>query len=199
MKTLKINERILGVCVVCRRSHMSGLDRLALVAKVLLDSRFLELKRENESLKLRLFWFDHCLLTLRKMLQVANNNAAGPRCRCASCVFTKRYEPNILDGYEDDADACKFHTWFEQVLQKHGMSFRDATDLQFHDNVHFHVFLSNNARNQWVYGGKLCNARSTADPELVKLAALFQTLGGMYEPHWAVVDALESGGSDSDS
>jgi hypothetical protein len=177
---------------------MSGVDRLALVAKILLDVRFLELKRENESLKLRLFWFDHCLLTLRKMLQIANNSAGGPKCRCASCVFTKRYEPDILDGYEDE-HACKFQPWFEQLLQKHGMSFRDASELAFHDNVHFHVFSSNNARNQWVYGGKLCNAHSTADPELVKLAALFEALGEMYEPHWEVLDALQSGGSDSDS
>jgi len=177
---------------------MSGVDRLALVSKILLDVRFLELKRENERLKLRLFWFDHCLVTLRKILYMANNSACGPKCRCASCVLTKRYEPNILDGYDDDEDACKFQPWFEQVLQQHGMSFRDTGHSEFHDDVHFHALLSNNARNQWVYGGKLCNARSTADPELVKLAALFQTLGSMYEPHWAVLVAQESG-SDSDS
>ena len=35
---------------------MSAVDRLALVSKILLDQRFLELKRENERLTLSLFW-----------------------------------------------------------------------------------------------------------------------------------------------
>ena len=47
---------------------MSSVDRLALVCKVLLDARFLELKRENERLKLSLFWVDHSINTLKKLM-----------------------------------------------------------------------------------------------------------------------------------
>ena len=35
---------------------LSYFDRLALVSKVFMDKRFLELRRENECLKLELFW-----------------------------------------------------------------------------------------------------------------------------------------------
>jgi hypothetical protein len=47
---------------------MSAVDRLALVSKVLLDSRFLELKRKNERLTLSLFWVDHSINTLKKLM-----------------------------------------------------------------------------------------------------------------------------------
>ena len=35
---------------------MNGVERLAVVSKILFDTRLLELKRENEALKLKLFW-----------------------------------------------------------------------------------------------------------------------------------------------
>ena len=38
---------------------MNGVERLALVSKILFDTRLLELKRENEALKLKLFWKEH--------------------------------------------------------------------------------------------------------------------------------------------
>jgi hypothetical protein len=164
---------------------MSGVDRLALVSKILLDSRFLELKRENERLKLVLFWVDHSMDRLQKRMFEANNDSSGPRCRCQRCTDTKRYKLTILDGYGDDIyyESCKFQPWFEGVLQQHGLSFGDDPRA----DVHFHAVERGDVRSQWAYGAKLRNAGSTTDAGVLKLRALFETLGaegelrGMYE------------------
>jgi hypothetical protein len=190
------------------------MDRLALVSKILLDSRFLELKRENERLKLRLFWVDHSIDTLKKMMGLANNRRAGPRCRCRICVRTKRYHPNFLDSYDDEngVEACKFGPWFEKLVQQHGLSFASCenddehlfcvNDREFYPkpevNLHFLLIAYDKTPvttwYSWVYRAKLWHAQTTQDPELLKLTALFKTLDGMYDPD--VVDTYES---DSDS
>ena len=176
----------------------NGLDRLAMVSKVLLDTRFLELKRENEALKLSLFRVDHSVNKLNVCMCRANTHVNGPRCRCESCVDSKRYEPTILDGYDDEIDdgSCKFKPWFEEVLLRHGFSFQKfdysphthgefikweawydrEMNLQYHDNVHFHLCSSDRAWDRWVYGKKMWNARSILDPELLKLRKLFDEL-----------------------
>ena len=192
---------------------MSAVDRLALVSKVLLDQRFLELKRENEDLKLRLFWVDHSINALKKFMCWANNRASGPRCRCSSCLRAKRSRPSILDGYDDEAEegACKFGPWFEEILQQHGLSFAvsdgDACacceiDREFYPKpdvkVHFLLIASKHvpatAWANWVYGAKVWKAETTQDAELLKLKALFDSV--RYDPDWSVLDTHDS---DSDS
>jgi hypothetical protein len=193
---------------------MSDVDRLALVCKVLLDQRFLELKRENERLILSLFWVDHSINTLKKLMCRANNRAGGPRCRCRCCTRTKRYYPNILDGYDDEGEdeACKFGPWFEKIVHEHGLSFApsgrdDNPEPWFLDresypmadaDVHFLLFPTPHAPltswRTWVYGAKLWKAQTTQDPSLMKLTALFKTLGE--EPDWLLA---ESDDSDSES
>jgi len=184
---------------------MSSVDRLALVCKVLLDARFLELKRENERLKLSLFWVDHSINTLKKLLGHANNRAGGPRCRCRCCMRTKRSRPSILDGYDDDVrdEKCLFGPWFERVLQEHGLSFAhfdDASPCDFdrelyprpNVDVHFHVVGHPQYTNWvvWMYGARLWRAQTTDDPELAKLRALFKTLGD--DPEWLLFDTHDS-------
>ena len=193
---------------------MSGVDRLALVSKVLLDSRFLELKRENEGLKLRLFWVDHGINTLKKFMYWANNRASGPRCRCSSCMRAKRSRPSILDGYDDEVEdhTCRFGPWFEKIVQEHGLSFAVsegddacafcAIDREFYPkpdvNAHFLLLRSGavpvTAWVHWVYGAKVWKAETTQDAELLKLKALFETV--RYDPDWSVLDTHDS---DSDS
>ena len=193
---------------------MSGVDRLTLVSKILLDQRFLELKRENERLTLSLFWVDHSINTLKKLTFRANNRAGGPRCRCRGCTRAKRRWRTELAGYDDEGDdeACKFGPWFEKTVQEHGLSFASSgqddnlfpcdSDREWYPmpdaNVHFLLFPSQREAATswctWVYGAKLWKAQTTQDPGLLKLTALFQTLGG--EPDWLVVDTDDS---DSDS
>jgi hypothetical protein len=193
---------------------MSGVDRLALVSKILLDQRFLELKRENERLKLRLFWVDHSINKLKKLTFRANNRVGGPRCRCRCCTRAKRRWRTILDGYDDEGEdeACKFGPWFEKTVQEHGLSFEwsrqddnvfpcDA-DCEWYPmpdvNVHFLLFPRQNepvaSWCTWVYGAKLWKAETTQDHALLKLSALFKTLAGEDDSC-----GLSADDSDSDS
>jgi len=189
---------------------MSGVDRLALVSKVLLDQRFLELKRENERLTLRLFWIDHSINTLKHLTNYANNKPGGPRCHCCCCVRAKRYRPSILDGYDDEIvhEACTFGPWFEKIVQEHGLSFAasgacvsfEKMDRECYpmpdDDVHFLLFPTHNAPATswctWVYGAKLWKAQTTQDPGLLQLSVLFKTLSGEG-------DGVVGGPHDSDS
>ena len=191
---------------------MSSVDRLALVSKIMLDQRFLEMKRENERLTLSLFWIDHSINTLQHLTNYANNRAGGVRCHCRCCVRAKRFRPSILDGYDDEDDigdrACRFGPWFEELVQAHGLSFAAGgacvsfakLDRECHpmpdDDVHFLLFPTHNAPATswctWVYGAKLWKAQTTQDPGLLQLSALFKTLSG--DDHCAA-----GGGHDSDS
>jgi hypothetical protein len=191
---------------------MYCVDRLALVSKVLLDQRFLELKRENERLRLSLFWIDHSINTLKHLTNYANNKPGGPRCHCCCCVRAKRYRPSILDGYDDEIvhEACTFGPWFEKIVQEHGLSFAasgacvsfEKLDRECYpmpdDDVHFLLFPTHNAPATswctWVYGAKLWKAQTTQDPGLLQLSALFKTLSG--EGDGVVVGPHDS---DSDS
>jgi hypothetical protein len=175
---------------------MSAVDRLALVSKVLLDQRFLELKRENESLRLSLFWVDHSINALKHLTNYTNNRADGPRCHCRCCVRAERYRPSILDGYDDEDSIveieCRFGPWFEKIVQEHGLSFAAGgacvsfakLDRECHpmpdDDVHFLLFPTHNASVTswctWVYGAKLWKAQTTQAPGLLQLSALFKTL-----------------------
>ena len=193
---------------------MPGVDTLALVSKVLLDTRFLELKRENEDLKLRLFWIDHSINTLKVLMARANQVSHDLRCRCRSCMYARRFQPTIFDADNDEIkdEDCKFKPWFEQVLQEHGLSVGRGGDPHPEDfdrefyprpnlDVHFHVVESENtwSYNSWaklMYGAKLWKAQTTQDPELLKLTALFKTLGGMMDRDCSILDTHES---DSDS
>ncbi len=133
----------------------------------------------------------------------ANKHAKGPRCRCESCVDCQRYEPTILDGYDDEVEdgPCNFKPWFEQALRRHGLSFQKfcyspqtheqseewetsydrEMHMEYHDNVHFHMYSLDRAWDSWVYGKKLWDARSIRDPELLKLRNLFKELWGFLE------------------
>lgn len=121
---------------------MQGVERLSLVAKLLMDTRLLELKRENEQLKLKLFWKEHNPCMLKQAMTVANNREGGPACRCLACMVGGRCD-NFIRGYQPYAFAheydhqlvmsphdhchlvCQFKPWFEERIRKSGMSVRD--------------------------------------------------------------------------
>jgi len=174
----------------CLSHDMQGVERLALVAKVLMDTRLLELKRENEALKLQLFWRDHNPSMLRQAMAVANMVEGGPRCACLACIVggrcadgTRGFAPYpvapeydfqlVMSTYDRCHLRCQFKPWFEAQIREAGM--RVGVDAVQDDGQHF----SNLGRADWnafVYGSRLWKASSTGDPELGKLKTLFHAL-----------------------
>ena len=173
---------------------MNGVERLTLVSKILFDTRLLELKRENEALKLKLFWKEHNPSHLNAAMCSANTADDGPSCSCLSCANSGRYEVRY-DGEVAEKKPCVFKPWLEQVLREHDMSvglglpvvsiWVDGSVVDDHNNVlddgqHF----SNLGSHDWVcwtYGSKLWKATSVRDPELAKLERLFRTLNTLGE------------------
>jgi hypothetical protein len=144
------------------------------------------LKRENEALKLKLFWKEHNDEIMRDAMCCANEAHGGPACSCLACMVTGRYESGNLDFA--DENPCKFKPWFEQVLREHNMSVGHDVDVPRVDgsvvDSHNHVFddgqhFTNFAREDWkcwTYGSKLWKATSVGDPELAKLKNVLRYL-----------------------
>ena len=118
---------------------MQGVERLSLVAKVLLDTRLLELKRENVELNMKLFWKEHNPCMLREAMAAANKTDGGPRCACLACIVggrcangTRGFAPYpfahehdgqlILTQYDRCHVRCQFKPFFEQAIAEQGMS-----------------------------------------------------------------------------
>ncbi len=167
---------------------MNGVDRLAVVCKVLLDSRVLELRRENEALRLRLFWKEHGPEQLKAAMRLANGAAGGPGCGCLGCVVSGRRERE--HGEVPVKKPCAFKAWFEQTLQELGMDVAvglpaeavwvhvqevDPDSALLDDGAHF-TNLGADDWVAWTYGSRLWKAASVRDPELAKLEGLFRTL-----------------------
>jgi hypothetical protein len=176
---------------------MQGVERLSLVAKVLMDTRLLELKRENEELKLKLFWKEHNPSMLRQAMAAANKAEGGPRCACLACIvggrcedgtrgfapypFVHEYDGHLLlTQYDRCHVRCQFKPWFERKIHEAGMRVSTETVLPEGDGVrdegqHFSN-LGIGDWNSWVYGSRLYNASFITNKDLVKLQELFLAL-----------------------
>ena len=146
----------------------------------------LELQRENEALKLKLFWKEHSHEIMEKAMGWANEAKGGPTCSCSTCKVIGRYTSGVTEK-----KPCTFKPWFEQVLRDHNMSIGRVdlewldgrvfnSNAQVHDNdQHFSIFFSD--WSFWMYGSKLCQANSVCDPELAKLERLLHYLNTLGE------------------
>jgi hypothetical protein len=169
---------------------MNGVERLAMVSKILFDTRLFELVRENEALQLKLFWKEHSPRMLRGCMHHANH--LGPDCACFSCVVTGRHDDDIEDD-EPSPLTCTFAPWFEQLVREHDMSTLEGLpdvpiwvdgrvicdnylDVLDSDHHFVHFFNQYGTACDWAYGSKLWKATSVRDRELVKLERLFRTL-----------------------
>lgn len=170
---------------------MQGVERLTLVSKILFDTRLLELKRENEALRLKMFWKEYSNKELDVAMAVANETDGGPQCSCLACIVSGRYVTRDLP----EKKPCTFKPWFEQVLREHDMSIGhrlpdvpvwvDGSVVDSHNDVldddqHF-TNLGSDDWVCWTYGSKLWKATSVCDPELAKLEVLFRTLHTLAE------------------
>jgi hypothetical protein len=167
---------------------MNGVDRLAVVCKVLLDTRVLELRRENEALRLRLFWKEHGPEQLKAAMRAANGAAGGPGCGCLGCKVSGRGE--LAFSNVAGKEACAFKAWFEETLNGLGMDVAvglpaeetwvhvqevDPDSALLDDGAHF-TNLGADDWVAWTYGSRLWKAASVSDPELAKLQRLFGAL-----------------------
>lgn len=190
---------------MCVEWDMQDVERLSLVAKVLMDTRLLELKRENVELKLKLFWKEHNPCMLRQAMAVANKIDGGPRCTCLACIvggrceygtqgyapypFAHMYDEHLVMTQSDRCHLhCQFKPWFDQRIRESGMSVREMPssvwldgrvvddDMEVLDDGHHFINMGTVDWNAWVYGSRLRNASSVTDPELGKLERLFRVL-----------------------
>lgn len=161
-----------------RSYSMQGVERLALVSKVLLDTRLCELKSENEQLRLQVFWLQHSLDNLSQRMQWANCSHNGPFCTCHDCLQSGRFHPAYAGpGIDRCVYKCLFKPFFEQLIAQCGMSvgYREADT-----DTHFRCLQSNACPlvswQSWQYGSKLTSAHSSTNADLRKLQQLFQLM-----------------------
>jgi hypothetical protein len=147
-----------------------------------------DLKLENETLKLKLFWKEHGPGELNAAMHLANTSDGGPGCSCLACAVSGRHvsEPGEVAEHK----PCTFKPWFEQMLHEHEMSIGrrlpdvpiwfDGSVVDSHNNVlddgHHFSNLASQDWFCWTYGSRLWKATSVLDPELAKLERLFKTL-----------------------
>ena len=154
-------------------SKISAVDRLALVCKSFMDTALLDLKRENERLKLELFWHFYSAEKLNEEMDLW--------CRCKECVNHGRYLYEVHEDVPEWTGECVYEPWFLNFMEANEMDVglcRDNED----DHVHFNI-LANRYGWYWIYGSKFTEARSVADPELKKLEVLFTTLHDLRNPN----------------
>jgi hypothetical protein len=170
-------------------------SRLSAVCKVLFDAEVIALRKENEELKLSVFWTKYSPKKLRSAIKRGNRKMPGiPRnCNCFICGQEDRFWG---DGIRDDV-VCTWKPLFEAKLVELGIGFSDehaSKSLIRHECVvvvdcDTHIvnllddyplrYENDNIYRQWsefAYGFKLFMATTVNDPELHKLVALFEWL-----------------------
>ena len=160
-------------------------DKLITISKVFMDARVAELRRENENLRLQLFWRDYNVQSLEALMGTSNNWDRSPKCNCWSCAVSGRMD----DGVEvDGARVCAYNPWFEEMIDECGLKFGHVRPDSTHHNhmsntmngvwdgdCHF-VHVTRGDWFQFTYGKRLYKAQTVDDPELKKLEKLFQLL-----------------------
>ena len=152
-----------------------------------MDARVAELRRENEELRLRLFWKDYRVSKLQKAMQMANCWENSPNCNCWQCAVTGRMD---CDTLVDESRKCGFISWFEAKVAACdlivGYVLRDSTQSQHVSNplngvwdTDCHIVKIVMFGGDWslfTYGSRLWKAKTVNDPELEKLKKLFELL-----------------------
>jgi hypothetical protein len=158
---------------------MSKYALLALASKVLYEREILELRTENERLKLSLFWKTYGPEQLYTAMQDANAHIT--QCKCFMCAVSGRYD------LETNICACSFVPWFEKQLAKCGLESATIDDQSKHFqhesmlawDIDTHFVHDGGLDDHWLqfsYGSKLHRATSIENPELQKLKRLFELI-----------------------
>lgn len=185
------NDAVAGGCLVWRELHvcmdgvwqrtpgkMDGVERLALASRRFCDAQLMRLRRENERLKLELFWKRYSADMLHKQLYEFRATGYCFHCYCPSCRANGRLyiDPDEEQHYAALAftnTRCYYKPWFVGYIQDMDMRVAYGVDYGV-DFEHFRVFGTEDWF--WGYGSRLVNARSVDDPDLRKLENMFDNL-----------------------
>jgi hypothetical protein len=181
----------------------SQISRLSVVCKVLFDAEVIALRKEVEELKLSLFWKKYSTEKLWSAIKDGNGSMPDmPRnCNCKNCREFGRFCMDGSFGDDNPNEVCAWRPLFEAKLAELGIGFSNKPDSPqwlIHDSAsgenvidcdtHIVNFLNLNydplnhykgTSHDWshfTYGSKLFKATTVNDPELQKLAALFEWL-----------------------
>jgi hypothetical protein len=177
---------------------LSHTDKLATVSKVLMDQRVLEqrkeieiLRDENRRLQLQLFWRDHEVSVLESLMM--DLNAATVGCGCNNCRTSGRFPAACL--YDNPQVECRFDALFEGKVTELGLTFHhhvqneeewildpkftmvkecDPLHMMYDDDFHLVNIISQQPWYNFCYGRTLWKAKDVNDPEVQKLAKLFE-------------------------
>lgn len=159
---------------------MDELDKITLTCRLLTDERFWQLKRENEKLRLKLFWKKYNTEKLKLYMKIFNQSSKGPNCWCLTCRIA-----GICDDDEVlyDKKNCGFKPIFENLLRKCELTFGvvddDYSDFREQNVSNHDTHLDLCPKKDWVYcllGKKLWQAKSIKSTELIKYKKLFKLL-----------------------
>jgi hypothetical protein len=83
----------------------SSVDRITCIAKILLDERVFELRRENEELKRQAEWAKYCPDALERLLCMANTydergGVVPGCCTCYACFRGLRFDPRDVWSWD---------------------------------------------------------------------------------------------------
>jgi hypothetical protein len=180
---------------------LSHTDKLATVSKVLMDQRVLEqrkeiemLREENKRLQLQLFWRDHEVSVMESLMMDLNTNTVG--CKCNNCRITGRFPAARL--CDNPHVECRFNALFEGKLVELGLTFHhvqneeewhpkfiivkecDPLHVVYNDDFHLVNIISQQPWYNFCYGRTLWEANDVNDPEVHKLAKLFEWMKGAH-------------------
>ena len=106
---------------------MGQCARLCAVSKILYDTELMATRKENEALKLSLFWTKYGAYKLTAAIRVRNQmNEDEPfNCSCTKCLQARRYScsDDISSDEEPEIIACDFEPLFEAKLRELEMTF----------------------------------------------------------------------------
>jgi hypothetical protein len=96
------------------------------VSKILYDSELMATRKENEALKLSLFWTKYGAYKLTAAIRVRNQmNEDEPfNCNCLNCLHARRYSCSDDISSDDELETCGFEPLFKAKLRELGVDGR---------------------------------------------------------------------------
>ena len=174
---------------------MDYLDKMALVSKILLDQRVVELRGEVEKLRLALFWERHNSYVLNQAM-MDRNYGIRRVCMCTTCLENRTYLYGL--GQEDwqtvkkggEGTVCKFKPYFMNLAEIIGITLHFWEPYQqigflhsscllysssFYD-VDCHLVMDRDTCRCIGFGQRLYQCRNETDREMQRLNILLSCL-----------------------